>query len=70
MQYVYLVKDKPVCILVCSFVIDSVQHTEKRHLKYHGALLQQATKRPEMTLDQRRTAIGMLIGGASVRERC
>ena len=27
---VYLVKDKSVCILVCSFVIDSVQLTEKR----------------------------------------
>ena len=26
---VYLVKDKFVCILVCSFVIDSVQLTEK-----------------------------------------
>ena len=29
-QDVYLVKDKSVCILVCSFVIDSVQLTEKR----------------------------------------
>ena len=27
---VYLVKDKSVFILVCSFVIDSVQRTEKR----------------------------------------
>ena len=27
---VYLVKDKSVCILVCSFVIDSVQLREKR----------------------------------------
>ena len=26
---VYLVKDKSLCILVCSFVIDSVQLTEK-----------------------------------------
>ena len=26
----YLVKDKSVCILVCSFVVDSVQLTEKR----------------------------------------
>ena len=31
MDDVYLVKDKSVCILVCSFVIDSVQLTEKRY---------------------------------------
>ena len=28
-QNLYLVKDKSVCILVCSFVIDSVQLSEK-----------------------------------------
>ena len=46
---VYLVKDKSVCILVCSFVIDSVQLTEKT-LKFLSCCKMQ--QRPGMTLNQ------------------
>ena len=40
---VYLVKDKSVCNLVCTFVIDSVQLTKKKNAKI-SQLLQDATK--------------------------
>ena len=65
---VYLVKDKSVCNLVCTFVIDSVQLTKKKTLKFLSYC--KMRQRPCMTLDRRRTATGMLIEGASGRKGC
>ena len=61
----YLVKDKFVYILVCSFVIDSVYRKTLKFFNYC-----KMGQRPGMMLDQRRTAIGMLIGDAFNREGC